>query len=177
MIADKTSAFDFDVTLDRFDGGQYAVGEPYQIRGQSAQDGYLYLFHIDSQGGLTFLSPVPGFETARVQAGQSFQLPGPFVTSGPPGTHRIKALVTTRRLALPGLVIAKQSRLKKDPRQFFHWPPTQKQQIQGLLVQYQGKQKLDPKQFDRIDPTQVFGPFAQDEVAFYVGPPGPAQSR
>lgn len=170
MIADKTSAFDFDVSVDRFDGGQYAIGEPYQIRGQAAQNGFLYLFYIDSKGGLTLLSPIPGFETARVQAGQSFQLPGPFVANGPPGTHRIKAIVTTRRLSLPGLIMPKTSRSKKDQRQFFQWPPTQKQQIQGLLVQYQGKQKLDSKQFDGIDPTGVLGRFAQDEVAFYVGP-------
>ncbi|NUQ63326.1 MAG: DUF4384 domain-containing protein [Pirellulales bacterium] len=170
MIANKTSAFDFDITLDKFDGGHYAPGEMYQIRGHSAQDGFLYLLHIDSQGGMTLLNPLPGFDTVRVKAGESFQLPGPFLAAEPVGTHRIKAVVTSRRLALPGLMVTRQASLKKDQRAFFHWPPTQKQQVQGLLVQYQQKQKLQSKQFDGIDPTGVIGPFAQDEVAFYVGP-------
>ncbi|MFH1923629.1 MAG: DUF4384 domain-containing protein [Planctomycetota bacterium] len=110
-IAEKTSRFALDVTVDRFDGGQYAVGDPLVVRGTSEQPGHLYLFYIDSQGNLALLYPKPGQDN-RIAAQQPFVVPkreegGPSVPirlAGPFGVHRIKAVVTSRPLVLTGLV-------------------------------------------------------------------------
>jgi hypothetical protein len=42
--------------------------------------------------------------------------------------------------------------------------------LRRLLLAYQQNKPLAPEQYGQIDPRTVLGPFAQDEVAFYVGP-------
>jgi hypothetical protein len=182
-IAEKTSSFGLDVTVDRFDGGQYAIGEPYFVRGTSERPGYLYLLHIDSQGVPTLLFPAAG-ESNRVLAQRSFAVGVPntpqLIHRGPVGTHRIKAVVTDRPLMLSGLVWQGQSTQQKGlyPRRVyrpFRWCPTQRMQVQGLLLKYQQQQQIPPAQVDNFQPRKRFVAFAQDEVAFYVGPPGTAK--
>jgi len=183
-IAEKTSSFGLDVSVDRFDGGQYAVGEPLQVQGSSAEAGYLYLFYIDSQGQLGLLYPRAG-EDNRIGAQGQFRVPRPeggtiLRVSDPVGVHRIKALVTHRPLMLTGMVSQVQSQQQTvgpKPKQSSYLPslfrshPSQQKQVQTLLKQYQ-QQKLTTKDLDGIDVPALLDRFAQDEVAFYVGPPG-----
>ena len=176
LIAQKTSSFDFDVTVDRFDGGHYAVGENFLIRGASARAGYLYLFYFNSAGDLWLLYPQPG-QGNYIPARQRFEVPGPgatyvFQTVEPVGTARIKALVTSRPLILSGLAMQDQSTqqkgLRRTARRAFRWWPTQEAQAREMLVKYQEQPQLMPQQLDGIDPLRLLGPFAQDEVAIYV---------
>lgn len=179
-IAEKTSSFGLDVTVDRFDGGQYVVGEPLQVRGSSEQAGYLYLFYIDSQGQLGLLYPRAG-EDNRIDAQGQFVVPRPEAgtilrVSAPLGVHRIKALVTRRPLLLTGMVAQTQSQQqgvgKPSYQQCqFRSHPSQQKQVQTLLKQYQ-QQKLSTKDLDGINVPALLAGFAQDEVAFYVGPAG-----
>ena len=59
-----------------------------------------------------------------------------------------------------------QTRLPQE----FRWHPTQRRLIRRLLLRYQQGKELDASQFGQIDPRKILGPFAQDEVAFYIGP-------
>ena len=211
LIAEQTSAFALDATVDRFDGGEYKVGDGIQVRVSSEQAGYLYLLHVDSKGTVALLFPQSG-EDNRIAAKQSRSIPGPddkYVIRAalPLGTARIKAVVTSRPLVLSGLlpeelVAATQSAptqqrqankpaaaKKQDekaqnnrkadeqvrPRQValfqsFRWHPTQRRQIQRLMQQYQRNQQLKPEQSGQVDLQAILGSFAQDEVAYYVGP-------
>lgn len=184
LIAEKTSSFGLDATVDRFDGGRYQAGEAFSIRVSPEKPGYLYLLHIDSQGALSLLYPLPGQDN-RIGTQKPLIVPGPgdpfaFRTAAPPGTNRVKILVTSRPLALTGLLPLSQQQEadgaaavqgQDNVRQQFRWHPTQRLQIRELLRQYQERNSLQPKQVDNIDPRTLLGPFAQDEVAFYVEPP------
>ncbi len=108
LVTNKTSSFGLDVTVDRFDGAHYHPGETFSIRGSSEQAGYLYLLHIDSVGDLTLLYPLAGQDN-RVAAEKPFQLPADadrfaYRVTPPPGMNRVKAVVTSRPLALTGLL-------------------------------------------------------------------------
>lgn len=195
MIARKTSDFGLDVTVDRFDGGLYEEGDTLSVRVTCDRSGYLYLLYVDSQGTLSLLYPQPAQDN-RVVADQEVLVPAPsddyVIRLAPPfGTARIKAVVCSRPLALTGLLsvshlqatqqgTAAWSHLQTQNRhsavlqvallQGFRWHPTQRQLIRRLMLQYQQKTKLDPEQYGQIDPAEVLGRFAQDEVAFYIGP-------
>lgn len=181
LVANKTSAFPFDMTVNRFDGGEYAIGDALEIRGSSGKAGYLYLLYLDAQGHLSLLYPQPG-QNNRIEASTKFMIPGAkdefaIRVEGPPGVARIKAVVTSRPLHLSGLatVLAPQNEAAPKPqppslqRQTFRWPPSQAQQIQQLVAQYQREDRLSQEEFGRLDPRKYLGDFAQDEAAFYIG--------
>jgi hypothetical protein len=191
LIAEKSSAFDLDVTVDRFDGGHYTPEETVTVSGSSQKPGYLYLLAIDSQGGLRLLHPQLDTDN-HIPAQQRFFLPGPDagypLAAQAPGTVRIKAIVTGRPLLLSGLDWTEpsadyQSRPGGKARwQKFRWPPSEQRQLAAMLMQYQQEQKVDSEGPGELDPALLLGEFAQDEVAFYVGPreggpPGLNQSR
>lgn len=181
LIAQKASSFDFDVSVDRFDGGQYGIGEQFMVRGWSGRGGYLYLFYFNHVGDLWLIYPLPG-QNNLIPARQEFQLPGPtdpyvFQTTEPAGVARIKAVVTTWPLQLSGLDMQGQfppqgKGLRHVSRRQFRWFPSEQAQIKDLLVQYGQKQKLTSKDLGGVDPLRLLGPFAQDEVAIYVKPRG-----
>lgn len=177
-IAERTSAFALDVTVDRFDGGHYAVGEPLSLRGSSQKAGFLYLFAIDPLGKLSLLFPGPGDDN-RIAAGQPFSLPSPrspspILVEGPFGVHRIKAIVADQPLLMGGAAWQEQSAHAKAlfGRRAcrFRWPPTPTRQVQTMLHTYQQNGSIPPAQFDGIEIRRILVAFAQDEVAFYVGP-------
>jgi hypothetical protein len=174
LIADRTSSFGLDVTVDRFDGGHYQIGEAFQVRGASERPGYLYLLHVDPRGKVRLLHPHPGRDN-RVPAQVAFLVPGPgkpfrFEATGPPGTHRIKAVVTQRPLLLTGLIAQQTGERGKQQELEFRWHPSQGRVVQQLLQQYQRRETLKPEQVGGIAIARLLGSFAQDEVAFYVGP-------
>ena len=181
MITHKTSSFGFHATVNKFDGGHYVVGEPFKVRGVSDQDGYLYLFHFDSQGGLELLCP-PAEHNITVRAQLPF-LMGPYTAAGAVGTHCVKALVTKQPLMLTGLVEADSSAGEKGIfRLRFRWCPSQEQQVQQMLVSYQGQQQgttpgkptqepsVKSQALPQANPERLIGLFAQDDILFYVGP-------
>lgn len=174
-IAEKTSTFGLDVTVDRFDGGHYAVGDPCTVNGTSQRAGHLWLFHLNGAGELSAVWPGPGQDN-RILAGRRFSVPPPgsgaaFALPGPFGVHRIKALVTDRPLLLTGLTWP-ESQQAKTLLQVgrFRWCPTQRSQVKALLQEYHSRSRLPQDKLDAIELKKVLGDFAQDEVAFYVGP-------
>ena len=172
-IAERTSSFGLDVSVDRFDGGRYAVGDTLTLAGSSERPGYLYLFYIDSQGGLSVLCPRPD-EDFRVSAGRRFVFPPPQTGAlrlhGPFGVHRIKAVVVDRPIGLTGLIWPADAVDKSldMPVGRFHWNPTLTSQVRELL---QHSQELSKDLLDGTDVRNRVQAFAQDEVKFYVGPP------
>jgi hypothetical protein len=182
LIARRTSDFGLDVTVDRFDGGLYEADDALTVRVTGERAGYLYLLYVDSQGSVSLLYPQPG-EDNRIGANQEVFVPGRAskyaVRVAPPfGTARIKAVVCSRPLAISGLLPVSQTQAARAPRataqfavlQGFRWHPTQRAVIRRLLLHYQQQKSLPAEQYGQIDPRNVLGPFAQDEVAFYVGP-------
>jgi hypothetical protein len=231
LIADKTSSFDFDITVDKFDGGRYADGEPIVVKGKSARSGYIYLFELapeatpdkpkpdpkqdkpkpdpkqdkpeqdkpeqfepeDRPLTLKLLFPLPGQDN-RVEGGKPFQFPRAtdtfsFVVHAPVGTHKIKAIITSRPLLLSGIDLSSQQQQQTGGQSVgFQFTGTQKQQIQVLVTQaLTNKTKPDQvQQITGVKPSDVVGAFAQDETPYYVEPakptpdkpkPGPNQPR
>jgi len=184
IIAEKNSSFGLDVTVNRFDGGHYTIGETFTVRCAAEKSGYLYLFYLNDHGVLSLLYPRSGQDN-RVPAQLSITIPDAkdlaFGVLGPAGTARVKALVSSRPLAVTGLVPVQRGQIQhaaatgQDNHRLveplcFRWHPTQRQQIQRLLHQYQRRETLERDALSGLDPQTLLGPFAQDEVAFYVEP-------
>ncbi len=177
VIANKTSAFKFDVTVDQFDGGKYAAGQKLWITGATDKPGYLYLLHIDPEGKLRLLYPQVG-QNNLVKAGDQFKVPADgadfaFQAIGPAGTHRIKAVITQTPLRLTGVPAKDAPGAEPGQAQSLRLPPTQQAQMQQLMKQHIKQEPIKPEQIPGAKSVNnLLGTFAQDEVAFYVGPPG-----
>jgi len=182
LIARKTSDFGLDVTVDRFDGGLYEADDALTVRATSERAGYLHLILVDSRGSVALLYP-QARDDNRIGANQEVFVPGPAskyaLRVAPPfGTARIKAVVCSRRLEISGLLPRSPTQAAGAPQTTisfaslpgFRWHPTQQALIRQLLLRYQQEKSLAPEQYGRMDARHVLGPFAQDEVAFYVGP-------
>lgn len=121
LVANRTSDFALDVTVDRFDGGTYRSGEPISVRVRSGEAGYLYLFHLDNRGKLSLLYPLLG-RPERIAAETPTDVPGTdddfvFTAGHVPGLCRIKAVVTSRPIYLGGLVISHQQQQQVQQQQ------------------------------------------------------------
>ena len=193
LILNQTSHFDLDVTVDKFDGGHYDPGQPLTVRGTSARSGYLYLFYIDSQGGLMLLFPREG-QRNWIQADARFHVPSAaddqtFHVAGPPGVHRIKAVVTTQPLMFTGLSTADHARVAATglppggpspagparmgpsawgPTGRFALPPSQATMVRRQLAAHLQGKKNYSKTLDAVSCRTYLKEFAQDETAFYV---------
>ncbi|MCH8047697.1 MAG: DUF4384 domain-containing protein [Planctomycetes bacterium] len=173
LIANKTSSFKFDATIDRFDGASYKPGETFSMRVTSEKPGYLYLLQVDSSGTPSLLYPTAG-EDNRIRGGKLVEvkpggIAGGFPVVGPAGILRIKSIVTSRPVAFSGSLDALQQgqgKRKVRPVQF-RWHPTQQRQIKALLSQ---KQQTSAKQLGCKQPQDVLGPFAQDMTMLYIDP-------
>lgn len=129
LVANRTSAFGLDVTVDRFDGATYRAGEPISVRVNVREAGYLYLFYLDNHGRLSLLYPPPG-HPGRIDADTPTNVPGAnddfqFTVGTSPGLHRIKAVVTTRPILLGGLVGGQQQQAQQQQQ---HKPARRPQQ-------------------------------------------------
>ena len=178
LIVNKKSQFTLDVTVNKFDGGQYAPDEVFSIKYTSAKAGYLYLLYLDSQGQLSVLYPPPRVDN-RISGRGRFQLPDSnagyvFRTHGALGTHRIKAVVTTMPLVFSGLApTAPSTTGPLGPAvqvQRFHLPPSQTKMLKSVLGRYQRSEPIGEEELGGASPQVFLGQFGQDEVAFYVGP-------
>lgn len=93
----KPSNWDFDITVDKFDGGEYAQGEGIAVSGKSEKAGYLYLIAIDPDQKISLIYPT-GNADNRIEAGEVFTVPAPdsgekFYLTGPAGDYRIHAVI------------------------------------------------------------------------------------
>ena len=176
LVTNRTSAFVLDVTLDKFDGGHYGLGEKLTVSGTSEKAGYLYLYYLDGEGRLAVMMfPAPGADN-RIPARTRFEFPaagtGAWRTFGAPGTHRIKAVVTSIPLIMSGLLPVDEG--STGPRTF-HLPPSQRAMFQEVLGKHRKSLPIAADELGGISPEQFVGEFAQDEVAFYVGPAAAAE--
>jgi hypothetical protein len=174
VVTNRTSQFTLDITVDKFDGGQYAAGEVFTVKGASAKAAYLYLFYIDSRGELTVLFPPPAVDN-HVPEQRRFHLPGSgasyvFRTFDSPGTHRIKAVATSGPLVFSCLAPATEAPGQTVQVQKFHLPPSQKTMFQEFLTRDPRRQPVPAEELGGGAPREFVGEFGQDEVAFYVGP-------
>ncbi len=191
-IADKTSDFGLDARLSEFGKVEHRVGDPIAIAGTMEEGGYLYVLHVSPEGELRLLYPPPDVDN-RFLAGETFEVPGPsgghWRAAGPFGNHRIKVLVTRRRLSLTGMdrsgTAAGIGKVKIEGKPGkpesasqpaggqgygFRFFPTQQKQIKMLLTDYACSKNLDAEPIKHIDTRRVLGRFAQDEITYYVGP-------
>ena len=167
MVADKASSFFFDATVDKFDGGIYTLGESFKVRGTSAEPGYLSILYLDGKGNISQLCPPPQ-TVITVKAKEAFEM-GPYRTAGAVGTHCVKVFVTKRPLSFTGAYESNQGQGGQGQVQQgrpFQWTPDQQQQTQDFVARYVQQKPDGSKQADM---KQVIGPFAQDDVLFYVG--------
>jgi hypothetical protein len=162
--------------VDKFDGGRSAPGEKFSISGAAEKAGYLYLLYLNSEGQLSVLYPGEGADN-RVPDQRRFELPArgrEFRTSGPPGTHRIKAIVTRVPLIFSGQIPSLE---EAEPARGFHLPPSQRSQFRDVLGRYQRRESLSEEELGGASPQEFLGEFSQDEVAFYVGPRSVPEER
>ena len=185
LIADKTSSFGLDATVDRFDGGSYNIGERFFVRLSSQRAGYLYLIQVDPAGLPSILFPTRG-EDNRIDANQLVAIPSDnpelgFPVPGRQGLTRVKAVVTSRPVIFSGaLTLQRQKQAavaRADqtavpfPLGQFRWHPTQRRQVQRLLSQ--PPSQLLEELMATADPASILGAFAQDQVTFYIDKPEP----
>ncbi|PHR95733.1 MAG: hypothetical protein COA78_29635 [Blastopirellula sp.] len=180
LVANKTSSFGLDITVDRFDGGTYEVGEQFFVRCASEKKGYLYLIQIDAQGNPSVLFPRQG-EDNRVPVDKSVAIPSDkpgqgFTVTGPQGTTRVKAIVTTSPLSFSGMLAVQPQQQQRTESQApdrhsakLRLHPTQRQQIQDHLMKQPSE--LVQAVLEAAMPQDVLGPFAQDQVTFYTDKP------
>jgi hypothetical protein len=176
LIANQTSSFEFDATVDRFDGASYRPGETFFVRVKSDRPGYLYLLQVDNTGTPALLYPTAG-EDNRIPGGKSVEIrpavaAAGFPVVGPAGVLRIKSVVTSRPLAFSGSLELMQSQTAPGKqRQIqgqaapFRWHPAQQQQIKELLS---AQQAPTAEQIGAKKPEELLGPFAQDMTMIYV---------
>jgi hypothetical protein len=200
LIANKTSSFDFFAFANGMEKIN-KVGDPIVINGSSARDGYLYLFLIhDTEGDVKLLFPL-GNQDNRVYANKKYEFGGADdktkakFTCDVVGAQRIKALVTSKPLALSGLNMTPYQDRASEPNQSpqqqtpaqnagqsqgFSWHPTQEKQFKEIVKDIaKGAKKLEWVQENTgVDPKKQLGDFGQAEAAFFVqggGKPGPAK--
>ncbi len=181
LVTARRSSFKFDVTVDRFDGARYAPGDEFEIRGATAEPGYLYLFLLNPRSEITLLYP-PAGDQQRVE--NEFQLPrqneaARFHAPAAPGLYRLKAIITGKPIRIVGLgeSVSTQAEANHGARpggpdshaqgQTLNWHPAAKTLMREVLTRYAKGEEM-PLGVHVWNPEEVVGRFAQDEVAFYV---------
>jgi hypothetical protein len=184
LLVSRTSSFKLDVSVDRFDGASYAPSETYSIYGTTERPGHLYLFMIDPAGTLSLLFPLYGQDN-RVQ--QTIRIPRAedlfaFRVPNQPGLYRIRAIVTSKPIRLVGLVSEVVEKSKPNSPsasegkerasitkgQALIWHPASRELAARLLATGERQARGVAELPRDMDLQQLLGPFAQDEVAFYV---------
>ncbi|MCA9018727.1 MAG: DUF4384 domain-containing protein, partial [Planctomycetaceae bacterium] len=158
LVTNRTSAFNFDVSIDRFEGGIYRVGERFTISAKSELPGYLYLLQINPEGKLNLIYPLSGQDN-RIPGGKLVQIPSKgnapkFQVQGPPGQYRVTAVVTSRQLFFSGLIT--QAGLSQPQIQNLHEQnqnQTNQQKLQRIPNEEPGLMIGETGQF-RWHPTQ-----------------------
>jgi hypothetical protein len=171
IIAGQTSAFKFDLSVKPCVEGRYVSGERFGVRGLADEGGYLYLLHISPQGELRLLFPQAD-EDNRIAPQQRFEIGGDLQCQGlridgAPGSHRIKALVSTRPLSLSGLSLRSPSGQAGE----FRWHPTEREQMRRFMRLYLHGQ-LKTEDLGGMEPAKLLPRFAQADVNLDIRSPG-----
>lgn len=123
-IKPNTSTFKIEVWTEKgdFQGvrdvvvvpktNSYKIGDKINLCFRAEKDCYLTLINYGTSGKLTLLLPNALSQNNFIKAARIYAIPGqdyPFdyILSGPPGTERIKAIATTRRINLMSLTYKK----------------------------------------------------------------------
>jgi hypothetical protein len=116
-IKPKASAFKIEVWTEKgdFHGARditviprtntYKIGDKINLYFRAEKECYLTLINYGTSGKLTVLLPNALSQDNFIKRGRIYAIPGedyPFdyILSGPPGTERLKAIATTRRISL-----------------------------------------------------------------------------
>ena len=102
LVEGKASDWGFDISVDKFDGSDYQVGEGIAVDGKSDEAGYLYLIAIDPDGNRTLLYPTDNADN-RIEANEQFYVPSAesnrkFHLTGPFGDYHILGIVSEEKL-------------------------------------------------------------------------------
>lgn len=176
-VKGKKSNWTFDISVNKFDGGQYKMNELISISGKSEKEGYLYLISIAPDQSISLLYPRYSNEDNKIKGNEDFEIPSQnakfqFRLTGERGTHHIHGIISEKKLAIKGL----QENEKLDE---LHWTPSLQEQVQELLPEPVTKGNPDQKvgkvqtgsQTEAPSKTklsQKIGRFAQDEVSFIL---------
>jgi hypothetical protein len=117
-IKPKMSSFKIEVWTEKGDFRQgardiavvpktesYRIGDKINLYFRTEKDCYLTLINYGTSGKMTMLLPNTLSQNNFIKRGRVYAIPGedyPFdyILSGPPGTERIKAIGTTRKINL-----------------------------------------------------------------------------
>ena len=172
LLRDHASDWNFDVAVDRGDGGYYEAGSPLVVSGKSERDGFLYLFGIGPNNELYAMYPLPGVDN-RVKANQEFQVPGDgaifcYEIRQPYGRYRLRAFVSEKPVEFEFTPAVSQEAVAF---MFDNWddfkvrfvPTLEKLIAERLSAENTAK---DEKTLQEL--KTALGGFAQDEVVFVL---------
>jgi hypothetical protein len=185
-VTNRTSSFDFDVFVDKGDGGRYRQNQPIRVSFQSGKAGYLYIFDIDPNGDVSLVFPLPGQQN-HVQAGALYDFPAkaqsPSLFAKVAGQHDLKAIITAEPIQITGFrglpQIGQDIEQKETasappagqsppaaavPQRMIVYPAAQ-QRVRRRLLGFFRKGENAPN----TAPTKI-GPFAQDRCSYFVLP-------
>lgn len=101
-IQNPNQLWKVSVSVDRADK-TYGIGDEVVITVNSEQDGYLYLFNVDTKGEISCIFPNQYQKSNEIKGGQDVVVPDPKdrqfrIKTTDPGTEVIKAIVTKQPL-------------------------------------------------------------------------------
>ena len=186
LCSNKPSAWTFDVTVDKLDGGEYAVGDTIAVTGKSAEAGYLYLYVIDPNDNVSLFYPKPGIDN-HIDAGE-FAVPGPdsnflFRLTEPTGTYRIRAILCENRidLARSGAVSVKTKSGKTDLTLTSGLADQARKSLSEMInkpaAPAETKGAAGKPEDETGDSKVSIGRFAQDQVVFGILYPAPVKDK
>ena len=182
MIENKTSSFNFDVSVEGLDR-VLKVGDELKLNFRSERQGYLYVFVVDSDDEIFLaypltrnLKPIPEKQLVKLPTNLRMDLVGQFL---------IKAVVLERPLTISGAAVVDEASLRNDASNvpIQNWGKVQNQakiQSQVAAINLSGlKLRVAPAIKSTARPVaqsaRVFleklGAFAHDEETVYVGDP------
>jgi hypothetical protein len=172
LVAANSSRFPLELSLTPNEMKPLAAGTALTLRGKSNKDGYLYLFGVAGEGQVRLLYP-QGEQNNRLHAGKAFEIADKVGLVAPKGSgsYRIKALVSSKPLALGSL----QEPEDETPKlagfgRGFDWSPSEEEVVQDLLTRVAQK-KLTLSELEEstgVKPADLLADYARAEVTFRV---------
>ncbi|TES94005.1 MAG: DUF4384 domain-containing protein [Candidatus Cloacimonadota bacterium] len=123
-IAQKVNTLEIDISVDKGDDAVYYDGEHIFISFRAAEDVYIIVYDIDTDGNINLIFPESVGEQGFIRANRTYQIPEDdddfsFKVKAPPGEEFICAIASIEPLRMP--VIFKeeegesQFRVEGDP--------------------------------------------------------------
>jgi uncharacterized caspase-like protein len=96
--------FAINVTIDKGDLAQVAIGDTVSISVQPERDCYIHVLNIGASGKISLLFPSDFEPNSFVKEGQKYTIPSTdeyeILQVGPPGEERVKVIATTQKIPL-----------------------------------------------------------------------------